>query len=115
METNKQGAESTYKTTCHTYLSTFTEILISEYIYYNLCLHGAGRNDFDAGKPITRATEKWALKIENFLGPKIAKSEANAIWAPCNGFPRIQISKPKRQIRNKYTGNFMYECRSLSF
>ncbi len=48
-----------------------------------LCLHGAGRNDFDGGKSISRAIEGGGggLKIETFLGPEIVTSEVSAIWA----------------------------------
>ncbi len=46
------------------------------------CLYGAGRNYFDAGKSYFEGYWKgWALKIETFLGPKMAKSEASAMWA----------------------------------
>ncbi len=37
-----------------------------------------------------------------FLGPKIAKSEASAIWAQkSNGFPPIKIIKSKRHIKKQ--------------
>jgi hypothetical protein len=48
---------------------------------YLLCLYGTGRNDIIAGKSISRPLEGVALKNETFLGPEIATSEANAIWA----------------------------------
>ncbi len=45
------------------------------------CLYGAGRNDFDVGYIHFEGHWKgWALKIETFLGPEMATSEANAIW-----------------------------------
>ncbi len=36
-----------------------------------LYIYGAGRNEFDAGKSISRAVGKgWSLKIETFLSPE---------------------------------------------
>jgi hypothetical protein len=43
------------------------------------CFYGAGRNDFDMRNK--RHWKEWALKIETFLGPEMATSEASAIWA----------------------------------
>jgi hypothetical protein len=42
------------------------------------CFYGAGRNDFDAGKSILKAIGKGGgLKIETFLCPEMAMSEAS--------------------------------------
>jgi hypothetical protein len=43
---------------------------------------GAGRHGFDAGNIHYKGYWKWwALKIEPFLGPEMATSEAYTIWA----------------------------------
>ncbi len=52
----------------------------------NQGLYGAGSNDFDEEKSIFKGHWKgWALKVESFLGPEMATSEASAIWAPKSG------------------------------
>ncbi len=54
-------------------------------INYNVpvFLYGAGRNDFDWGKSISRAIEGGGGGPENrdFLGPEMVMSEASVIWA----------------------------------
>jgi hypothetical protein len=46
------------------------------------CLYEAGRNDFEVDYIHFEGHWKgWALKIETFLGPEMATSEASAIWA----------------------------------
>jgi hypothetical protein len=52
-------------------------------MYRTRCLYGAGRNDFDAGTiHYEGSLEGVGPEIETFLGPKIATSEASAIWGP---------------------------------
>jgi hypothetical protein len=51
-------------------------------MYGTCCLFGAVRKDFDAGNIHYKGHWKgWALKIETFLGPEMAASEASVIWA----------------------------------
>jgi hypothetical protein len=67
---------------------------------YNCCLYGAGCDDFDAGKPITRAIGRggplkwklfWALKWEWHLGQKKSRfSGPIPVNGPCNGFAPIK-------------------------
>jgi hypothetical protein len=46
-------------------------------MYLTCCLYGAGRNDFDVGYIHFEGHWKgWALKIETFLSPEMATSEA---------------------------------------
>jgi hypothetical protein len=53
------------------------------YLYnYNYSLHGAVRNNFEAGNIHYEGhLKEWALEIDIVLGPEMASSEASAIWA----------------------------------
>jgi hypothetical protein len=57
-----------------------------------------GRNDFEAGNIHYKGHCKgWALKIETFLGPEMATSEASAIWA----HPIKKSAKALRSLLSK--------------
>ncbi len=76
-----------------------------------ISLYVVGRNVFDAGKSITIYNSHWkgwALKTETFLGPEMATSKGNVLWAqkswvmgPSNGFSPIKIIKYERQIKKQ--------------
>jgi hypothetical protein len=63
-------------------------------VMYNV--HGAGRNDFDAGKSISRAKSR-------FSGPTPSNG-------PSNGFAPIKIIKSKRHIKKICTLVILCTC-----
>ncbi len=57
------------------------------------------RNDFNAGKSISRAVGRgWALKIETFWGPEMAMSEASAKWAQKSQEKQVQLCDAGKSI-----------------